>query len=508
MPESNPLLPLIFTDDAWLMNEPGPLTRDVIRERMIAPLMGTGASLWWSIGDGEVYHIETEVGEIWGTGFDLSTLEERDRNRAENARHLLQTEAGPLTVLIELCREADIELFPRVRMNSHYGYERHSLRQGRFRRDNPHLLIGRLNEEIPASGIDWAVRNGLDYAYPEVRDHKYRIITELFERFDVDGVEVDFNRHPTFFRRGEQTQSCYMMTDFMRRLRTRSREVESERGRPMQLAVRVPPTLEDARRIGLNVEQWMREGLVDIVTAGIGWIPFEMPIREFVNAAVGCGHPVRIYGCIEGLRPTADDRVVRAAAARFHRAGAGVYLYNFFRLPPAWQQQMLPVLADPAALARLDKRYELDHNDRNSPIQHGGAFLNALPPVQIPMVLGDTRRPPRLRIEIADDLESARADGALNRCVLGLLVKNFAPGDRVKIHLNGHPYPADLARVHYTGEGNNWPNLDTTASVQFDLDSPPLKQGVNELDVQLISLPPRDADPAVLTGVDVTITYH
>ena len=469
--------PLVFTDDAWLINDQGPLTRDIIREKMIEPLAGAGASLWWNIGNSEVYHIETEFGEIRGDGLDLSTLEGRDRRIAENVRHLIETEGGPLTVLIELCREAGIEFFPRVRMNSHYGYELDSVGYGRFRREHPECLIGRPGEDIPAGGIDWAVRTGLDFSFPAVRDHIYSITTELFERFDIDGVEMDFNRHPTFFRREEQTQNGYLMTDLVRRVRTRMREVEQERGRPIQLAVRVPPTLAVSQRIGLEVEKWIQEGLADIVIAGIGWIPFEMPIDEFVTTAEKSGHPVRIYGCIEGLRPTSDDRVIRAAAARFHRAGAGVYLYNFFRLPAAWQQQMLPVLADPAALARLDKRYELDHNDRNSPNRHSGAFLNALPAVQLPMVLDRTRRPPRIRIEVADDVEGARTDGALRRCVLGLLVSNFAPGDELEVSLNGHAYPANLGRVHYTGHGGGWPDLDTTCSVQFDLEWPPAATG-------------------------------
>ena len=509
MPDSVKRPPLILTDDAWIMNEPGPVTLESMRERVVDPVAGTGASLWWNVGNSEVYFFETEVGEIWGQDRDLDRLEGRERIVAENVRHLIATAGGPLTALSGLCREAGVSFFPRVRMNSHYDYyPRHSIGHGSFRRDNPHLRIGRPGEQIPTGGIDWAVHHGLDYAYPEVRDHMFAIITELLERFDIDGVEIDFNRHPTFFRRAEQTQNAYLMTDLVRRVRRRQREIEEERGRRFQLAVRVPPTLADARRIGLDVETWMLEGLVDIVTAGIGWIPFEMPIGEFVRAAADCGHPIHIYGCVEGLRPISDDRALCAAATRFHRAGAGVYLYNFFHLPPAWQRQMLPVLADPQALARTSKRYELDHSDRNHPVGHGGAFLNALPPVQIPMVLAETSRPPRLRLEIADDVEAAAAEGTLNHSVLALLVENFAPGDELAVTFNGHAYPACQARIHYTGRGNGWPYLEQTCSIQFDLDAPALRQGINDLEISLRSLAPRGAAAPILTGVDITLTYH
>ena len=53
--------PIIFTDDAWIMSEEPPLTPEIIREKMIRPLEGIPAALWWSVGDHEVYHHETEI---------------------------------------------------------------------------------------------------------------------------------------------------------------------------------------------------------------------------------------------------------------------------------------------------------------------------------------------------------------------------------------------------------------------------------------------------------------
>ena len=45
-----------------------PVTPEIIRERMIEPLKGMSAALWWSIGDHEVYHYETGIGERMGDG--------------------------------------------------------------------------------------------------------------------------------------------------------------------------------------------------------------------------------------------------------------------------------------------------------------------------------------------------------------------------------------------------------------------------------------------------------
>ena len=58
--------------------------------------------------------------------------------------------------------------------------------------------------------------------------------------------------------------------------------------------------------------------------------------------------PLHIHNCMRCLAP------------------AGLYLFNYFRTPVAWKQRVLGCMADPAALATADKRYELDHNDRNT----------------------------------------------------------------------------------------------------------------------------------------------
>ena len=502
--------PVIVADDAWLMQDESPLTPEIIKEKMVKVFEGTPASMWWSIGDHEVYHYETQVGEIIGEGYELSDLPDNLRRAAENTRHLMETSGGPLTVLVGLCHEAGLEFFPRVRMNSHYDIDPSSPRYGRFRVEHPELLIGRPGEDIPEGSIEWDIRTGKDYTFPQVRQYMYSIITELFERFDIDGVEMDFNRHPTFFRREEGYQKRYLMTDLVRRVRERMKEVSAERGRHIELAVRVPPTLADSNRIGLDVADWMAEGLVDIVTAGVGWIPFEMPIREFVESAEGTD--VRVYGCIEHMRPMAEDNVIRAAASRFWRAGAGVYLYNFvpYALPTEWIRRLLNQISDPETLATLNKRYEIDHADRIAYGGHGGAFRNAVPAAQLPVVLHETPsgRGQILRMDIADNLAAAKANGSLDRCVLGLLVDNFTPLDELEVRFNEETFPWSSSRTFSTGHEIEWPSMASKRSIQYDLNCPPLRQGENELEVRLVSSGTRKSDPVVLTGTEVTVTYR
>ena len=298
------------------------------------------------------------------------------------------------------------------------------------------------------------------------------------------------------------------MTDLVRRVRKRLDEVGAERGRHLKLAVRVAPTLANAARMGLDVSKWMADGLVDTVVAGVGWIPFEMPIAEFVEEARGTG--CAVYGCLEGLRPLVDENALRGASFRYWEAGAdGIYLYNYFTLPPSWIRRTLPQLADPSRLKRMSKRYEADHADRIQYGGHGGAFRNAVPAAQMPIALVETStgRGPVVNIDVADDVEAAQAEGTLGRCVLGVTIDNFAPDDQIDVVLNGDEFPWCAGRETFVAGGRKWPTLEGTVGIQFDIGSPSLRKGGNEVEIRL-KTPANDVgNQPVVTNVEITITY-
>lgn len=176
---------IICTDDAWLLGavEP-PLSIEDLKEKMVDAYEGTPAALWWSIGDHEVYNFETEIGEIVGDapGGEPGPVQ----TVAENVRHLMETCGGPLTALIQLCREADRPFFARVRINSHYDRVPFDPGWGRFRREHPEFLIGQPGENLPAGSIEYGIRTGLNFVFPQVRRYKSAIICEVFERYELD----------------------------------------------------------------------------------------------------------------------------------------------------------------------------------------------------------------------------------------------------------------------------------------------------------------------------------
>ncbi|MDP6981895.1 MAG: hypothetical protein QGG05_02275 [Candidatus Latescibacteria bacterium] len=525
---------IIFTDDGWIMASPPPLTAQDLREKIVASYADTAGALGWSIGDHEVYHCELESGEHFGeyvAGLDGSTnsfvhsatpgAEERI---AHNLQTLIAADEGPLTVLAADCRRRGIPFFPRVRMNSHYVIDPAHPGYGRFRRGRPNLLIGRPGERLPEGSLEWAIRTGKDYAFAEVRQYMETVICETFECFEVDGVELDFMRHPGWFRIEEAQANAYLMTDLVRRVRSRLRARESARGRRQWLIVRVPPTLADSRRTGLDVTAWIDEDLVDIVVVGGGFIPFETPVAEFVEAARGSD--CRIYGCIEATRYI-DDRHLRALASRWYEDGAdGVYLYNFFTMSRDWNGRIFAELAEPERMARHDKIYGTDSAGPVSPVEgHSGGFRYASPSTQLPVTLQPDFQGvgPYIVVRVTDDLVQALNEKAIDSCNLAIRLSSqdsstVADHHRLEVALNGELLPWEQARVQVGGWSRLqisplfWADYPTypqsveqeTTLVEFDVSAPPLRHGVNKVEIGLAST---ESEPLVVEGVEICITY-
>ena len=502
---------IIFTDDGWILSATDPpVTAADLQAKVVDGYAGIGGAFGWSLGDHEVYQYETERGEVFGQGrtsfddglrsFVHSPTPGVMPRIAENIRALIAEDGGPMTILTRQSRRAELPFFPRVRMNSHYDMDPDHPGYGRFRRERPDLMIGRPGESIPEGTIEWGIKTGLDFTFPEVREHRLSIVEEVVERFDVDGVELDFMRHPAFFRTDEAYGSRYLMTDLVARARRMLDEAGSRRGARLQLAVRVPPTLYDSARIGLDAGEWIAERLVDIVVVGGGFVPFETPIAEFTAAASGTG--CLVYGCIEGT-VTADERSMRALAALWREEGAaGVYLYNFYTMSPEWNRRTARELTDPAALAGLDRRYELFRpRSYEGGGGHSTAFRYASPVSQLPVRLapspsGDGWCGPKLKLRLASN-EGTSGGGARLRLRLDRLPEQ---GERLDVELNGNLLPATGAAM---AEGWRRSVIPTTfwveypakvvereeegVSVEYDIDQGLLRPGENTVRASLTS---------------------
>lgn len=191
---------VIFNNDG---NEPVYLCKDTTAAEFLrhrtTPLVGTHVDAifycTWSSGFGMFTH-DTKVGEVFSTREGLFS-----RNLAPT---MLAAGTDPLRVMTDFGHRNGIEVFWSFRLNdTHDGsateYGPIMFRANRLKREHPEWLIG-----SPTQKPKFGVWSAVDFARAEIRDLAYRYVEEVCRNYDVDGVEIDFFRHPVFFKRAAQ----------------------------------------------------------------------------------------------------------------------------------------------------------------------------------------------------------------------------------------------------------------------------------------------------------------
>lgn len=512
MPRSGKVRRVYDNDDAWIMAETDTtLTPDLMWSDMIGPHEGSPVDGWlYSIGGHDVYDYETAIGERTTEAY-AERGDAKQRNRGRNLQQMIDKHGGVMEIMTEQCHRLGIDFLPSVRMNEHYDIDINDPSYGKLRREHPELTIGR-GEKLPEPSMEWGVGDGLDYALPEVRDYMSSIVLETVERWDVDGVELDFFRHPTHFNIQEAYSNRYLMTDMVRKIRQRIDEIGKERGKGLDLMVRVPATIERCEHLGLDIRQWIDEYLVDVVVGGGGFVPMDRSIKEFVELAKGT--ETLIYGCLEGYRPAVDELTLRAIAAKYWDAGVdGLYLFNFYSMPQKWKQETLGRLIDRDCLSRLDKRYDTDDRTRFVPTSRLHlTFLNAIPRAQLPVTLRETESGTGLIVtmDMPEDFANATT-------TLGLRFDNLNEGDKIEVSLNGTALSAgtrgeNWSHVFYEDGWNQYPSQTKTEelpgeTIEYDVDSTTVRRGVNDVEVRLVSSDPAREQDLILQQIRVEVKY-
>jgi hypothetical protein len=309
----------------------------------------------WSSGFGLFTH-GTKVGEVFSTREGLFA-----RNLAPE---MIAAGTDPLRVMAEFGRKQGIEVFWSFRLNdTHDGstadYGPIMFRANRLKREHPEWLIGSPTQK-PKHGA-WSA---VDFTRPEIRELAFRFVEEVCCDYDVNGVEIDFFRHPVFFKRAAQTgtecndEERQMMTELISRIRMMTEAEGMRRGRPILVAIRVPDSVEYCRAIGIDLARWLGDGLIDLLITG-GYFRLN---EVGYSVALGRQHGVKVYPSLDESRVRDPDaRKLRSSTAAYRgraleawTAGAdGVYLFNSFNPNDAiWRD-----LGSPAQLAAAEQDY-------------------------------------------------------------------------------------------------------------------------------------------------------
>ncbi len=234
-----------------------------------------------------------------------------------------------------------------------------SFKGNKFKMEHGGCLLGS-RDKLPKHGA-WSA---VDYGCDKVRSMALKFFEEVCVNYDVDGIEFDFFRHPVFFRQTAEGKPVTdkersQMTGLIRAVSDMLRIEGEKRGRPFIVAMRSPDDAGYCSSIGLEIEKWMKEGLIDIyVPSGY----FQLNSWEY-SVRLGHEYGIKVYPCLsenriggkhhgESLR--SSDEGYRARAMNAWSAGAdGIYIFNLF--DP--KRKMWNETGEPDKLAKLNKIY-------------------------------------------------------------------------------------------------------------------------------------------------------
>ena len=503
--EDRPLV--LFNHDAGagsLTQFEPPITAEQVC-RQLNELEGTSVGVFLfccNIG-GDVFLYPTKIGERCGAVItDWSAVHKKYRNELRrtkgNLKFLREAGLDPIRIVRRRCGELGIRFWITMRMNEiHEDDDRWGSLRSQFKLANRHLL---LEKDYPLTGIGYAETYGYSYAWDygrdETRRHILAVLGEMLDSYELDGLELDFMRHALFFRRGQHTKNAPLITDLVRKVRAKVDRVAKEKNREITLAVRVYPSLAQNARIGLDPSAWIHEGLVDmVIPMDPGYLDMQPGLREFVEAARGTD--VKVAGGLENVTrdygQVSKERAFAAASAFLEDGAEAIYFFNYDchrrkgRLNPyaAEEIEILWTIGHPDKYARADKHYFVTRDTSRKTPEQGGTG-------QLPAELAPGT-PREFTLTVGDDLEGARADGALASVGLSMDFSGYdAKAGRVTICVNGKV----LGPERLSGSGGNLTCTD-----------PPFRRGENRLSLLLEKSSAEVKSPVTVEKIQLKVDY-
>jgi len=452
----------------------------------------------------------------------------------ENVRVLYERGDEPYRAIVARGRELGQDVFVSVRMNDNhfYGLLPDAMPSTtvwgltRLRKEHPDWCL------TPAQVVEERGIGSWNFAYAGVREHMLAYIAEACEQADWDGVEIDWQRHGFYFPHADAWRLRYLLTDVMRQVRALADGIARKRGRQFYVATRVAATVEACRQIGYDVEEWMNDGLCDIVIgAGMSGTDPDFQVERFRDMA--SRRSVRVYGGFDSLyrqssgprlKPhmqnderrlpltaggyTAnfgtdrfwDERWVRGTAQCYLERGAdGIYIFNWQGTSETWRG-LLTAIGSKETLAGKDKVYAAVHGGE----RHFDRIFAGTPVTLYPTLTGDG---PPFSVPVYDDAvgKTARNPAGIE---LQVDLAHFATGDEVAVTLDGAQLPPPDVRNTAAENANNPSDVSENSWLVWKLEPGQAGYGPHEVMVRLVRRDARIKPPIVVQHVEIHVNYE
>ncbi len=285
-----------------------------------------------------------------------------------NLRLLSERGIDHFSVWLDRCRHHGIEGWLTMRMNDCHGLQEF-LTPG-----NTHFM-GTWPSKLWQEKTEWhrapyrrerSWEYAFNYNLPEVRAHHLALVEEIFERFDMDGFELDWLRWGMILTPGSERESWEVLTDFVRRVRELADRAEKRVGHRIKLAHRVPPDPQICLNFGFDVAAWAREGMADMVdlSSFLGNGGYDPPVKLWRGMLPENTH-LNLYISANASSHPSDrafgyEFLYGGASAAWSCGVDGVYLFNeCYRESdnPELLKYMLSHIDSPESLDRTVRRY-------------------------------------------------------------------------------------------------------------------------------------------------------
>lgn len=485
---------VLFNDDATnnFFGAIYPLTKGDL-QRQVDFLVEKGVDAYaWCTATPDLCYYDSKAGEaLWSPVRRVKLTSPRQWYGIENLRRLSEAGEEPISVLASRCHQRGIPFIASVRMNdSHHSDYRFAFNAANFFLDHPQWAIR------DAQG---AVAGGMDYAVPEVRAHRLAILREQAEKFDIDGLELDFTRWPPFFRYDQAMDSAPLLTSYINEIQKMLEQASAKRrSARLILGVRVPATLEECRLNGLDVGALIGDGVVDYVCPSDFIRPdFNIPVETITalrQKAASCRvFPTMFSFVSKGYLHTLRVPQYRALANNFYAGGAdGVSTFNimpgfirnkdYMELRGNDEFAILRELREPEKLTTKPREYVFYPIGES---RHGKLIDRR--------IILDRRTEVGMRKTLTFRVMEQFTDRRW-RYIFRFVAASVTPDDKFAFDLNGKAIGAELKTVIRPGGRAEYfqlmgaPLLTATCEYEMDLDERWAITGDNVLGVKLLSI--------------------
>jgi hypothetical protein len=288
------------------------------------------------LADAQITHLLLNVNyqracypsDVWDSYWDVDDPAKNVTGWQRRMWLIHRAGVDPFAACIRYSRTKDISPWVSMRMNdTHYINDPH--KANTFWTQHPEFRC--------------SPGGGLNFALPEVRAHHLALIEEILDRYDIDGLELDWMRFCHHFKPGEAKAGCATLTEFMRQVDELAAAAGDRLGHPVSIAARVPAVPEFSHGLGLDAVAWVQKGLVDILIASSTWMPADRntPIESWRQLIGPVPHEYHLAASMGlwvkcdpgGVAMRNDLESARGFTANMRDRGTDmIYLFNHFNM--------------------------------------------------------------------------------------------------------------------------------------------------------------------------------